>query len=209
MISRGVGVRAVVSIALAGAVLSGLTACNFFSPQTTLERYDPSDGVSGSLGDLEVRNALLVTTDGTRASLVVSVVNSTDSIRTLEIQYDSGSTRATTTVFAAANAITQIGGGTGAQVVLEDVEAPAGALLPLYFQSGDAEGQELQVPVLDGTLGTYTGLTPGPSPTPMPTPTPTPMIIETPGPTETPVPDDPSGTEGVTTDPDTDDTSVG
>src|SRR3712207_8194808 len=54
-------------------------------PYTTLFRsgniilprkYDPSDGVSAEIGDLAVRNALLVTEEGERASLVVSVVNS-------------------------------------------------------------------------------------------------------------------------------------
>lgn len=194
--------RAVVSLALAGSVLTGLTACNFYSPQSTLLKYDPSDGVGGTVGPLSVRNALLVTSDGTRATLVVSVVNDTAKAQSLEVQYDSTDPEATngrmtTRLLVSARSTMQVG-HTGSQVVLENIDAPAGSLLPLYFQTGNSEGQELEVPVLDGTISTYTDLLPSPSPTPVPTPTPTPTLIETPAPT----PVDP-GTDTSTEEPTT------
>ena len=46
-------------------------------PQATTEHYDASDGCSGTVGDLDVRNAIVVTDDGhATANLVMTLVNS-------------------------------------------------------------------------------------------------------------------------------------
>ena len=179
--------RAIASIALAATLAMGLSGCNFFSPQRTLEKYDPSDGVGANLGDLDVRNAMVITEDGDRGTLVVSITNLTAEAAELEVEYasdapDAVDGRVTFTVGVPAQSIVTTSDGSE-QIVLEDIDAPAGSLFPIFFQSGDAPGQELQVPVLDGTLEQYVPLLPSPSPTP--TPTPTPVITPTPIPTPT------------------------
>ncbi|HEY8589074.1 MAG TPA: hypothetical protein VIL55_05950, partial [Naasia sp.] len=88
------------------------------------------------------------------------------------------------------------------QLVLEGIETAAGDLFPVYFLSGDAEGIELQLPVLDTTLAEYSSLAPSPSPTPTPEvpPAPDPAApAPIPTPTDGTVPEgtdqNPEGTE--------------
>lgn len=62
--------------AAAAAVLATATlaGCNFITPQATLTQYDPADGVSGTSGTVEIRNAVLVV-DGELSSLAATFVN--------------------------------------------------------------------------------------------------------------------------------------
>jgi hypothetical protein len=179
-----VKIRAAASVLLAASLAVGLSGCNFFSPQATLNKYDPSDGVSASLGDLDVRNTVLITTDGARATLVMSVANLADAEQTLEIEYQSTSPEAVSgrvsfDLDVPAQSILTTSHSTGAatggeqQLVLEDIVAPAGSLFTVFLQTGTEEGVELRVPVLDASFSEYTTLAPSPSPTPTPTPTPT------------------------------------
>lgn len=181
--------RAVASVFLAGALALGLAGCNFISPQRTLQKYDPSDGVGADLGGLDVRNVLLITEDGTRATLVMSVINSATDDKSLEVQYESSAPTAVDgdvsfDIDVPRQTIVSTSSGDEDQIVLEDIDAPAGALFTLYFQTGDSQGVELRVPILDGTLEQYKALLPSPSPTP--TPTPTPVVVPTPVNTEAP-----------------------
>lgn len=183
--------RAVASVALAAALTLGLSACNFFSPQNTLQDYDPSDGIGANVGDLNVRNALLVTEDGERATLVMSVINTTGSNSSLEVEYESTAAtavggRASFDIAVPAQSVistSTAGESDSTQIVLEDIDAPAGSLFTVFLQTGSSEGVELQLPVLDDTLAEYDGLLPSPSPTP--TPTPTPVVVPEPIPTPT------------------------
>jgi len=70
----------VTSVALALVVAFGTAGCGFVAPQATTKHYDASDGVSGSVGSVDVRNAIIVTDakNGTVGNLVVTLVN-TDS----------------------------------------------------------------------------------------------------------------------------------
>jgi hypothetical protein len=183
-----VKLRAVATIALAASLAVGLSGCNFFSPQRTLEKYDPSDGVGANLGDVDIRNALLVTDDGERATLVVSIANLTDADKQLRIEYPSYGPEAVDgkvsfQLGVPATSLTTTSTDGGDQIILEDIDAPAGSLFSVYMQAGDAPGTELRVPVLDGTFPRYEPLLPSPSPTPTPTPTPT--LTPTPIPTTT------------------------
>lgn len=45
---------------MTAAAALGLAGCSVFSPATVLKPYDPSDGVSASLGEVQIRNVLLV-----------------------------------------------------------------------------------------------------------------------------------------------------
>ncbi|BDI23741.1 DNA modification methylase [Herbiconiux sp. L3-i23] len=183
-------IRAAASILLAASLAAGLSGCNFFSPQATLKKYDPSDGVGANLGDVDVRNVLLVTEDGSRATLVMSVVNTGTDAKSLEVEYVSEAADAIAgrvsfdVEVPGQSIITTSATENDEQIVLEDIDAPAGSLFSVFLQSGTSEGTELRVPVLDGSLAEYDGLLPSPSPTPTPTPT---VIVEpTPIPTTTP-----------------------
>ena len=183
--------RAVASALLAAVVTVALAGCNFPGGDILPRKYDPSDGVGTNLGDLDIRNAMLITDDGSSASLVVSVVNTSDDDQNLSVQYDSDAATATSgradaTVAVAAHSIVTLGFGTEQQLVLADIDTEPGALFPVYFQSGSSEGQELQVPVLPPALQEYSTLTPSPTPTPTPVPVPAPVITPAPTPIATP-----------------------
>ena len=51
-------------------------------------------------------------------------------------------------------------GTDGDALVLDGIDAQPGALFPVYFQYGDEEGEELGVPVLEGSLNEYADLVP-------------------------------------------------
>ena len=167
------GVAALLAIALAG--------CNFFTPQTTLKPYDASDGVSGKVGEVAILSALVLSDDGVSGNLVFSAVNSSDKDVTLTVQYPSNGTPTDIELDVPAASTGNFGFGDYGQVFLTDIDTQPGAVMPIYFQYGDAQGQQLGVPVLDGTLAQYSDLLPQ-------TPTPTPTVTETATPTPTPTP---------------------
>ncbi|BDZ44849.1 hypothetical protein [Naasia aerilata] len=186
-----VKVRTAVSALLAAVLAVSIAGCSFTNGNQTLPRkYDPSDGVGANVGDLDVRNALIVTDDGSRGSLVVTVINQTDKQKQLSMQYESSSAtaangRETVRVNVPEFSTVTFGYDESEQVVLEDIDTTPGALFPVYFTSGNSEGAELKVPVLDTTLAEYDGLTPSPSPTAVPTPSATPTAVPVPIPTPT------------------------
>jgi len=57
--------------ASAGLVLSG---CSFFSPDTSLEPYAPAEGLQTELGDLMVRNMLVVSEGGGEPGLLIGAL---------------------------------------------------------------------------------------------------------------------------------------
>jgi hypothetical protein len=151
--------RAVASVAVAALVLLGTTACNFVAPQATLEVYEPSDGTSTTVGDVKVANALIITEDGEEANLVAAFINRSDKQVKLKLQYESGSDKVDETITLGAGETESLGRA-GSEAILRDIDAKPGDLFPIYLQYGDAEGKQLLVPVLDGTLPEYADLVP-------------------------------------------------
>jgi hypothetical protein len=189
--------RATLSAALAGALLlAATTGCTFVAEIATLEEYDPSDGVGTTVGDVQVRNMLAITEDGSRAALVFSASNGSDRTVQLNVSLTEGGTPLQ--VSLPAGALTPVGTA-GEQLLLEGLDVIPGSLLPVYVQYGDEAGRLLNVPVMDATLPEYATLVPSPTPTPTPTPVPPPV---TPAPTE---PADPNATAepGVPVEPET------
>ena len=179
--------RTMATVVVAAGILLGTSGCNLFAPQATTIHYDASDGVSGNLGDLAIRNAMLITDDGENANLVVHVVNGGDDDIELLVQYDGAGEKVDKTVTIDANATTEFGIPGGESVAVESLNASAGSLFPVFFQYGDLTGIELLVPVLDGTLPEYSTLVP--TPPPVPTVTPTEPAAETPVPTDAATPE--------------------
>ncbi|WP_382303874.1 hypothetical protein [Herbiconiux sp. UC225_62] len=185
--------RFAASVLVVALVTFGTAGCAFITPQATKNIVETSDGVNGTVGDVHVRNATLISEDGSLASMLVSFVNVGDKSQKLTVQYEDGETgeRVSEQVTVPGEGvITSFGGDDGEQILLNNVSKP-GSLFPVYFQYGDVEGKQLLVPVLNTSLPEYSGLAPTPTPTPTvtPTQTPPPLVdtpVETPAPTETP-----------------------
>ena len=173
-VAASAGLTALVALALAG--------CNFFTPQSTLVPYDPADGVSAQVGDIQVLNALIVSEDGLSGNLVFSALNSGSDDVDLTLQFESNGEKVTLDVDVEAGTTGEFGFGESGQLFLAGIDTQPGGLLPIYFQYGDEQGRQLLVPVLDGELEQYEGLLPTPTPTPTPTETAAPEPTPTPTP---------------------------
>lgn len=176
--------RVAATVLLAGGLLLGSTGCSFFAPVATDIKYDASDGVSVTVGDIAVRNAFAVTTDGKTLNLVMSVLNTGDTQESVKFQYDFDDPDAGTIskVIAAGEQIS-FGNEGAPQIILTNADVQAGALMPVFVQYGSLTGKTLMVPVLDNSLPPYKDL----GPTTLPTPTGVPTITDTatPEPTKT------------------------
>lgn len=160
MIARTSAARAAASIILAGALLVGTAGCTFITPQATLEKYDPGDGVGVDVGNVQVRNAVAVLgEDGHALSLIVSIVNSGSRSANVDLQYQSSGEKTTITKAVNANDVAAFGNTDEKQIVILNPDVKAGALYPVFVQYGDNEGKVMLVPVFDGT-GIYKDLTP-------------------------------------------------
>ncbi|MFE6965947.1 hypothetical protein ACFVAJ_12575 [Agromyces sp. NPDC057679] len=155
--------RLAASAALALGVALGASGCSMLTYQATTEHYDASDGVSANVGDLDLRNILVVSDDGVDGTLVLTIVNNGEDDVDLDVQVDGGDTvtipvDAGATVAFGADAVEGL--DEVEPIVLEGIDTDPGSLLPIYFQYGSAEGIEKQVPVLDGRLPEYESLVP-------------------------------------------------
>ena len=158
-----IGVKArLAAVVLVVSMIGALTGCTFWAAQTNQKPYDPSDGFGVTLGDVAIRNALLVSQDGKNASLAVAIVNSGSKSATLHLSWKGAAGNVQRNVYIAAGA-TQSFGPVSNQIVLHDIDSIPGSLFPVYFQHGDTEGREIRVPVLDGSLPSYKALVPAPS----------------------------------------------
>lgn len=176
--------RAVAAIALSGALALGLTGCSMWMDVETSRPYTASDGVNLTLGDLRLRNVMVVSDDGELGNLVGTAVNDTDSDIDFTVQWSVDGTFHEVELTAHANGTTPFG-GEGDQVSLEPLgENPGGLLEAVVHISTDQK--KLLIPVLDATLAEYGPVVPTPTPIPTPTETATPEPTGSPSPTETP-----------------------
>lgn len=146
----------ILTLALGSALLSGLTACDLWVPQSTLTNGETSDGVSARLGDVYIANAVLIA-EGTRANLVVSIVNESERRTTVTVEY--GEEQLQRTVQTERAGITQLGRRGGQLVIVDDFSAQPGSLYRLRFVHEDWDVY-LRVPVLTDAQPTYRELGP-------------------------------------------------
>ncbi|MGP3534821.1 DNA modification methylase [Microbacterium sp. RD1] len=156
--------RLIASVALGAAVLLGTSGCALVSTQATTIQYSPADGVNiPSSGPLKVRNVLFVTgEDGGEGNMIAAIVNETDESQTLNVEIGEGSDAQKATVRVPAKSTVSLGNPSDdtPPLNIDDVGGLPGSTVPVYFQSGDAEGVLWQVPVLDGSLDYYNELLP-------------------------------------------------
>lgn len=169
--------RAVAAFALSGVLALALAGCNFLTPPSTTEPYDPSDGINFNVGDLELRGVLVITEDGEVGSLLATAVNSTSSDIDFTLQWQTDGTWYEVELVADANGRTDFGFGDGERVNLDNLGVQPGGLLDATVHTDETQ-KGAQIPVLDTSFVEYEDS--------LPTPTPTPTEI--PKPTETPAP---------------------
>jgi hypothetical protein len=130
------------------------------SPQATTIAYSAAEGtnVYGS-GPLEVRNALIVANeDGSEGNFVAAIINRTDDSQTLNVEI--GEDGVALTVRVPANTTVSLGSEEDEPLLIEELDALPGTDVTAFFQSGDAEGTLVSVPVLDGSLDYLSALAP-------------------------------------------------
>ncbi|WIB63251.1 MULTISPECIES: hypothetical protein [unclassified Curtobacterium] len=173
--------RVLVSIAVAASIAVGTAGCEFLTEAGTTKGYNASDGVSTSVGAVDVRNALLLTKNGKRARLVASLVNNADSKRTVTIEPKDHAGQSVTVVIPG-NSSVDLGSTspTAQEVVFPKLDSKAGSLARVYFTYSGASGKSISVPVLNGAMEEYRTLLPTPQQSQTPTLTPTPTSTATP-----------------------------
>jgi hypothetical protein len=180
-VRRRIAAAAVLAVGLA----FGTAGCTFLAPQATLIQYNASDGVNANVGNLQVRNAFVISPKGADANLIGTFINTGKSTITLGLQYTShvggSALRVTIKKKLTAGEVLSLGNPHVKQVVFRKADVPPGALLTVFVQYGNVQGKNLPLPVLDGSQSYYAGLAPSPVPTKTSTPTPT----ATPTPTST------------------------
>jgi hypothetical protein len=126
-----------------------------------MKDYDPSDGVGTEIGELALRNIMLITNDAGEGNLVMTVVNSGGNDVSLNVQYTDGGSQTNKTIdVPSAPALLRVGDDPGAAVLFSGSDVIPGGLAPIYFQYAENPGELVMVPVLDGTLPEYELLVP-------------------------------------------------
>ena len=159
------GAAALAAAAFAGAVLA-LSGCQAFSPTQTDVAYQPADGVAVDLGDVQIRDLLVVTAAkgeiGTLSGLVINSGNAPVAVTFTTGPGVDGLARA----FVPAQGQTRLSGLEGATpVFLPSVAAAPGDVIKVIVSTPAAGAPEVSVPVLLPT-GYYAGLNPTAFPVP-------------------------------------------
>ena len=148
-------------LVIASALVLGVSGCTFQSEIATQKDYDPSDGVGATMGDIALRNVMLITNNQGDANLVMSVVNTSGENVSLQVQYDAGGERITELLPVPSRpTLTRFGDDPTDSFLVTGDDVLAGSLIPLYFQYASVPGEMILVPVLHGTLLEYELLVP-------------------------------------------------
>jgi hypothetical protein len=111
--------------------------------------------VGAEVGELSIRNALLIGEDPDELNLVMTVVSTADSDRRVTVQWQAGGERVTEEIFVNADGRTSFGGPEQDQLLVTGTGATIGGLVPVFFAYPGAEGVEVLIPVLDASLPEY------------------------------------------------------
>ena len=185
------------ALVLAAPAMVGLLAGCGLSPAQTTIAYDPSDGVSASVGDVQVRN-LLVVGSTAEAPGVVSGVLLNSSAAAVTVTVASGASTPVPVDVPAGGSVqlgatgpdptaTPMPGAPGsAAVQLSAVGQPAGGVVPVTLTSAGGGTTTVQAPVVPPT-NEYATLTPTAAPPSEGPVAPSPTLTQGPAPV-TPTP---------------------
>lgn len=143
---------------LAAALL--VTGCSLTSRNLTLEAYAPSDGLDVDLGDLLVRNVLVVSAgNGAEGMVSATMVNRSPS--ELRVLLEAAESSQVLTLEPGESV--QLGSGEEqVAFVVDSVEVPAGGLLEVTVTSDAAGAETLQAPVYS-PVAEFATITPPPT----------------------------------------------
>jgi hypothetical protein len=148
-----------IAAAAIGVGLLSVTGCGFVNAQQTSHQYSASDGVRADLGQLQLRNILIVASGENDPGRVIGAVfNQGTSDATLTI---SGANGSQTEIPVKANSETYLNDQSDA-AVLSTAGINPGGLVPVTIRSG-SDSAQLNVPVVNGTLPEYQKYLPTPS----------------------------------------------
>ena len=154
-------VRIAISAILAIGLALGTSGCNLIQPQATTNFYNASDGISVNVGDIQLRNLILISDDGQTGSLLMSAINTTGNDVNLNLQFLSkGEMVEGKLVVPSSQAATSWGAMAEDKIVFEGIDSEPGSMLEVYFQFGSADGVTALVPVLTTGQPEYNGLEP-------------------------------------------------
>lgn len=145
-------IRIASSIALAAGLMLGATGCGLIAPQATTEAYAPSDGIDVNVGDVELRNVLLIADEtGENFNVVFSAVNETGSPVDLSISFVGEGSQKARAEFTLPTGSTEFGNPDGEvePVLVEIPNLIAGGTARAYFQTPGASEVKYDVPALD------------------------------------------------------------
>lgn len=151
--------RLAASAALALGIVVGASGCSMVTYQATTEVYDPSDGVAANVGELDLRNILVVMEEGAdEGNLVFTVSNGGDDDAEVTVEPLDGGDSVTLEVGAHEQIV--LGDDDNEPLLLTGIDSEPGSMIDLYIRADGAEGLEVRVPVLDGRLPEYRELVP-------------------------------------------------
>ncbi|MCC3283127.1 MULTISPECIES: hypothetical protein [Arthrobacter] len=157
------------SAAAAGVIalsLLGATGCSVVNDQATTMEYSPSDGIVQDLGDIQLRNILVVSDgDGEPGRLLGTVVN--DSSDPMNFELEVGGSTLTWNIPAGGKVVYD--DAPQSEVLVETVAVLPGTGIRAEATAG-TETATLNVPVVDGQIEYYQDYLPTPEPTPAETP---------------------------------------
>lgn len=148
-------VRTAAAVIVVGLVAGLASACD--RPAEPANEGGVGVAIDG-LAPLEVRNALVVTSDGQRGAFVAGIVNTSDQDLTLTVTL-RGATALTVEVEAGSE-ISYGAGDLTTPPVLENLDTDAGSTVELGFSSEGGSTVSEKVPVLDESLDYLRGLAP-------------------------------------------------
>lgn len=148
--------RRAAALGVAALIAVGTAGCGAINQQATAMTYAASDGIVANVGDVKVRNLMLVANDANSpARFLGSIVNDTDKAQTLTVTLDSGNTtfeikpQSSLKLEDSANEKTVAKAG---KIPGEQVNATLEA---------DGKSSNVAIPVVDGALAEYRQYIPG------------------------------------------------
>ena len=149
-------VRKVTSaLAISAALLLGTTGCSLNHNIDSMQAYAPSDGSQIDIGNVKLRNFIYLS-NGAGGKLIGSVVNNDAADITVQFDYTDFDTRTQTDpITVSAGETLGLGSGSDTEGLPVTISGKPGENISIWVSINGATGQELVVPVLDGTLEQY------------------------------------------------------
>ena len=147
--------KVVSALAVSAALLLGTSGCSLTHDVASLQHYAPSDGSQIDLGNVKLRNFIYLS-NGAGGKLIGSVVNNDAKDITVQFEYTDFDTRTQTDpITVSAGETLGLGAGSDTEGLPVTISGLPGQNITIWVSINGATGQELVVPVLDGTLEQY------------------------------------------------------